>query len=52
VLERHREAARAATGALPILKTADKVIVLLIDPRTMALSSRVPPSPNGLSGTV
>jgi nucleotide-binding universal stress UspA family protein len=28
-----REAARAATGALPILKTADKVIVLLIDPK-------------------
>ena len=27
-----REAARAATGALPILKTADKVIILLIDP--------------------
>jgi nucleotide-binding universal stress UspA family protein len=29
-----REAARAATGALPILKTADKVIILLIDPKT------------------
>ena len=28
-----REAARAATGALPILKQADKVIILLIDPR-------------------
>ena len=28
-----REAARAATGALPILKRADKVIVLLIDPQ-------------------
>jgi nucleotide-binding universal stress UspA family protein len=28
-----REAARAATGALPILKKADKVIILLIDPR-------------------
>ena len=27
-----REAARAATGALPILETADKVIILLIDP--------------------
>lgn len=27
-----REAARAATGALPILKRADKVIILLIDP--------------------
>lgn len=27
-----REAARAATGALPILKQADKVIVLLVDP--------------------
>jgi nucleotide-binding universal stress UspA family protein len=29
-----REAARAATGALPILKQADKVIVLLVDPRS------------------
>jgi nucleotide-binding universal stress UspA family protein len=29
-----REAARAATGALPILKKADKVIILLIDPRS------------------
>jgi nucleotide-binding universal stress UspA family protein len=28
-----REAARAVTGALPILKQADKVIILLIDPR-------------------
>jgi nucleotide-binding universal stress UspA family protein len=28
-----REAARAATGALPILKKADKVIILLVDPR-------------------
>jgi nucleotide-binding universal stress UspA family protein len=28
-----REAARAATGALPILEKADKVIVLLVDPR-------------------
>jgi nucleotide-binding universal stress UspA family protein len=28
-----REAARAATGALPILKAADKTIILLIDPR-------------------
>ena len=28
-----REAARAATGALPILKQADKVIILLVDPR-------------------
>jgi nucleotide-binding universal stress UspA family protein len=28
-----REAARAATGALPILKQADKVVILLIDPR-------------------
>ena len=27
-----REAARAATGALPILEKADKVIILLIDP--------------------
>jgi nucleotide-binding universal stress UspA family protein len=27
-----REAARAATGALPILKKADKVIILLVDP--------------------
>ena len=27
-----REAARAATGALPILKQADKVVVLLVDP--------------------
>ncbi|MPZ33937.1 MAG: universal stress protein [Rhodospirillales bacterium] len=27
-----REAARAATGALPILKKADQVIILLIDP--------------------
>ena len=31
-----REAARAATGALPLLKTADKVIVLLIDPKNDA----------------
>ena len=46
------EAARAATGALPILKTADKVIVLLIDPRNDGdASSRVPASPDGLSGT-
>ena len=29
-----REAARAATGALPILKQADKVIILLIDPKS------------------
>lgn len=29
-----REAARAATGALPILRKADKVIILLIDPRS------------------
>jgi nucleotide-binding universal stress UspA family protein len=28
-----REAARAATGALPILKAADKTIILFIDPR-------------------
>jgi nucleotide-binding universal stress UspA family protein len=28
-----REAARAVTGALPILKKADKVIILLVDPR-------------------
>ena len=28
-----REAARAATGALPMLKKADKVIILLVDPR-------------------
>lgn len=28
-----REAARAATGALPILKAADNTIILLIDPR-------------------
>ena len=28
-----REAARAVTGALPILKQADKVIILLVDPR-------------------
>ena len=28
-----REAARAATGALPILEKADKVIILLVDPR-------------------
>jgi nucleotide-binding universal stress UspA family protein len=28
-----REAARAATGALPILKAADKTIILLIDPK-------------------
>jgi nucleotide-binding universal stress UspA family protein len=28
-----REAARAATGALPILKKADTVIILLVDPR-------------------
>lgn len=28
-----REAARAATGALPILKAADKTIILLVDPR-------------------
>jgi nucleotide-binding universal stress UspA family protein len=28
-----REAKRAATGALPLLKTADKVIVLIIDPK-------------------
>ena len=31
-----REAARAATGALPILKKADKVIILLSIPGTMA----------------
>jgi nucleotide-binding universal stress UspA family protein len=31
-----REAKRAATGALPLLKTADKVIVLVIDPKTGA----------------
>jgi nucleotide-binding universal stress UspA family protein len=29
-----REAARAVTGALPILKKADKVIILLVDPRS------------------
>ena len=29
-----REAKRAASGALPLLKTADKVIVLIIDPKT------------------
>jgi nucleotide-binding universal stress UspA family protein len=28
-----REAARATTGALPILKAADKTIILLVDPR-------------------
>jgi len=28
-----REAARAATGALPFLKAADKTIILLVDPR-------------------
>ena len=28
-----REAARAATGALPLLKAADKTIILLVDPR-------------------
>ena len=28
-----REAKRAASGALPLLKTADKVIVLIIDPK-------------------
>lgn len=28
-----REAARAATGALPILKAADKTIILLVDPK-------------------
>jgi hypothetical protein len=28
-----REAARAATGALPFLKAADKTIVLLVDPK-------------------
>jgi len=31
-----REAARAATGALPLLKAANKVIVLVIDPRRAA----------------
>ena len=31
-----REAKRAASGALPLLKTADKVIVLIIDPKTGA----------------
>jgi nucleotide-binding universal stress UspA family protein len=31
-----REAKRAATGALPLLKAADKVIVLIIDPKTGA----------------
>jgi nucleotide-binding universal stress UspA family protein len=31
-----REAKRAASGALPLLKAADKVIVLIIDPRTGA----------------
>jgi nucleotide-binding universal stress UspA family protein len=29
-----REAARAATGALPILKAADKTIILLVDPKS------------------
>ena len=29
-----REAARAVTGALPILKKADKVIILLVDPKS------------------
>jgi nucleotide-binding universal stress UspA family protein len=29
-----REAARAATGALPLLKAAEKTIVLIVDPRT------------------
>lgn len=28
-----REAARAATGALPLLKAADKTIILLVDPK-------------------
>src|SRR5580704_1197873 len=31
-----REAKRAATGALPLLEAADKVIVLVIDPKTGA----------------
>ncbi len=31
-----REAKRAATGALPLLAAADKVIVLIIDPKTEA----------------
>jgi len=36
----HREAGRAATGALPILRTADTVIVLAIDPPRAAESQR------------
>ena len=36
-----REAVRAATAALPLLKRADKVIILMIDPRSAA--GREPP---------
>ena len=44
-----REAKRAASGALPLLKTADKVIVLIIDPkhRCQAAKSRESTSPRG-----
>jgi nucleotide-binding universal stress UspA family protein len=31
-----REAARAASDALPFLKAADKVIVLVVEPKTLA----------------
>ena len=32
-----RESARAATGALPILRTAESVVVLIVDPKTNKL---------------
>lgn len=36
-----REAARAATGALPILEQADKVMILLVDPEDDGEGSRI-----------